>query len=82
MVKNHNGKLTIVQKMSNTGSIYDIASQHHDIVIDLSGAFAYAVVVPSYYNVPYTRHKTFAAAQRRAHLMRDYGPTILDKNTN
>lgn len=43
-------KLTIAAKMSGTGSIYDIASQHEDIELDFDG-YEFAVVCPSYYNV-------------------------------
>ena len=49
---------TIQQKQSNTGSIYDIASDQYDRVIDFSNKYMFAVILPAYYNAKVTRHTT------------------------
>ena len=65
--------LTIPQKMSNTGSIYDLASDNYAIVINLGKQYAYAVGGPSYYNLGWTRHKTESAAIRQAAKLQKSG---------
>jgi len=78
-------KITIDQKMSNTGTIYDIASDSHDIVIDMLTRFSYAVILPSYYNAGWTRHAAEHSAIRayRQWINAGYqGVTILDKHGN
>jgi len=53
-------KYTIPQKMSGTGSIHDLASEHWDRVI--AGRGKYAVVLASFYGGKgYTTHETAAA---------------------
>ena len=75
--------IIIPAKMSNTGSIYDIASQHYDIEIPMPDNFIYVVILPSYYNAGYTRHKSAGAAIRQyKKLSRDgyQGVTILNRD--
>ena len=49
----------IPQKMSNTGSIHDIASDNFDRDIKFPAGAKYAVVLASYYGGKgYTMHKT------------------------
>lgn len=74
--------ITIESKMSGTGSIHDIASEHYDIEINMGEAFQYAVVMPSYYNATPTHHKTEGAAIKQyERLSRDdyEGVTILNR---
>ena len=49
-------KITIGQKMSNTGTIYDLAADGCDIVIDMGEEYQYIVVLPSHYGSMATRH--------------------------
>lgn len=72
-------KITIPAKMSNSGSIYDLASEHYDRVITFGTRWQFAVVVPSYYNVRHSVHATEAAAVRAAKSLRGYSPTIIDR---
>lgn len=57
-------KLTIPRKQSNSGSIYDLASDQFDRVIEF-GNFEYAVVLPAYYNTSPTRHKSADSVEER-----------------
>lgn len=78
-------KITIKQKMSGTGTIYDLASEHYDIEINMGESFQYAVCLPSYYNANATRHKTEDAALRAYKRLANAGyngVTILDRNGN
>ena len=77
--------ITISSKTSNSGSIYDLASEHGDIEISMGNTFKYAVVIPSYYNGTTTRHKTEAAATKayRKLTKEGYeGVTVLDLEGN
>jgi hypothetical protein len=72
---------TIEQKMSNSGSIHDIASDQFDRVIEFRGAAKYAVVLASYYGGKgYTTHATEEAACQQAYKLskQDYSYTIID----
>jgi hypothetical protein len=72
---------TIEQKMSNTGSIHDIASDNFDRVIEFRGAAKYAVVLASYYGGKgYTTHTTEESACRQAHKLgkQNYSYEIID----
>ena len=72
---------TIEQKMSNSGSIHDIASDQFDRVIEFRGAAKYAVVLASYYGGKgYTAHATEESACRQAHKLskQEYSYTIID----
>ena len=73
--------LTIPQKQSNTGTIYDLASDQFDREINFGKSFAFAVVLPAYYNVKITRHRTLEAAIKKVHSFDGYmAVTILDRN--
>ena len=66
-------KITIEQKMSNTGSIYDLESDQFDRVIDLGDRYRYAVVMPSYYGGRATRHTTLDLASAEARSLSNGG---------
>jgi hypothetical protein len=75
--------IVIEQKMSGTGTIYDLASEHYDRKIRVGSAYNYAVVLPAYYNAAPTRHKTEEAAIRaynRLKQMNYAGIAILSRD--
>lgn len=68
----------IPQKMSGTGSIHDIASEHYDRVIVFAPGCKYAVVLASYYGGKgYTTHKTIEAAIKQSRRTK-YRHQIID----
>lgn len=70
---------TIPQKMSNSGTIHDIASDCFDRDIVFGPGCMYAVVLASYYGGKgYTTHKTQSAACAAARRVRDYSHKIID----
>lgn len=72
-------KYTIPQRMSGTGSIHDMCSQHYDRVIAFSAGCAYAVVLADYYGIKgYSTHRTVAAAIAASNRHRGYSHTIID----
>ncbi len=74
-------QMTIPQKMSNSGSVYDIASDQFDR--EITGPGKYAVVLSSYYSGRgYTTHRTEAtAAKKSIQLSRgDWSHTIIDNS--
>jgi len=72
-------QLTIPKKMSNSGSIHDIASDMADRNIIFAPNCKFAVVLASYYGGKgYTTHKTAAAAAAASHKQREYSHTVLD----
>lgn len=73
--------LTIAQKMSNTGSIHDLASDQFDRDIVFGTGCQYAVVLASYYGGKgYTTHKTESATIRAAAQNKEYSHQILDRD--
>jgi len=75
-------KITIAQKMSNTGSIYDIASDSYAVVIDMSNKYQYAVLLPAYYGSVSSRHtRADLAVKKYNHLsaIGYEGVTILNR---
>ena len=76
--------LTIPKKMSNSGSVYDIASDLFDREIIFAPGCKYAVVISSYYGGKgYTTHRTPEAAIRASRgYWRGYSHTILDIDGN
>lgn len=71
---------TIPAKMSNSGTIHDIAAEYDRDVVFAPGA-KYAVVLASYYGGKgYTTHKTAAAAIAASHRKRDYSHEIIDED--
>lgn len=71
--------VTIKSKMSNSGSIYDLASEHYDRVIKFRSPTRYAVVKAAYYGGRgYTTHATEEAAATESHRRRDYSHVIID----
>jgi len=74
---------TIPQKMSNTGSIHDIASDCYDREIKFAPGCQYAVILASYYGGKgYTTHRTLEAALRASHKVSDYSHAIIDTDGN
>lgn len=70
---------TIPQKMNNSGSIHDIASDQYDRDIVFGAGCKYAVVLASYYGGKgYTTHKTEAAAVAASRANKDYSHEIID----
>jgi hypothetical protein len=70
---------TIPQKRSGSGTIHDIASEHHDRVIKFGPNCIYAVVLASYYGGKgYTTHQTEAAAIRASKRQSEYSHEIID----
>ena len=69
--------ITIKQKESNSGSIYDIASDQQDRTINMDG-YQYTVVLPSYYGDQATRHRSAGAATKEYTRQSDFYPAILD----
>ena len=75
--------LTIPQKMSNSGSIHDIASDQFDRRIVFGKGCKYAVILASYYGGKgYTTHKTEAAAVRAYRATKGYSRCVLDAQGN
>jgi hypothetical protein len=73
--------ITIPQKMSNSGSIHDIASDMFDRDIVFAPGCKFAVVLASYYGGKgYTTHKTAEAAVRAYNSTNGYSRTVLDIN--
>jgi len=69
---------TIRQKMSGTGSIHDIQSEHSDRVIEFRAGAKYAVVLAAYYGGKgYTTHQSEASACRMARRL-SYSYEIID----
>ena len=76
-------KVVIKAKMSGTGSIHDIASEHGSRTI--SGSGEYAVVLAAYYGGKgYTTHLTERAAIKQAERMAEagYSFAIIDSKGN
>lgn len=73
---------TIPQKMSGTGTIHDIASQHYDREIKFRKGCEYAVVLASYYGDTYKTFKSEKACARYARKMKDYSYQIIDAEGN
>lgn len=70
--------VTIPQKMSNTGTIHDIASQHCDREIKFPKGAKYAVVLADYYGGKgYTTHQTESAAIQADKRNKEYSRTII-----
>lgn len=65
-------KMVIPQKQSNSGTIYDIASEHFDREINFGKAFEFAVIGPSYYGTIESRHKTVEAAEAKCRELSEY----------
>jgi hypothetical protein len=75
----------IEQKMSNTGSIHDIASDMFDREVKFNAGCKYAVVSAAYYGGKgYTTHRTEDAAinQSRKLKTNDHSHAIIDTEGN
>lgn len=73
---------TIEQKMSNSGSIHDIANDMYDREIRFREGTEFAVVLASYYGDCYTTHETEAATIKEAHRQHGYSLSIIDSDGN
>ena len=72
---------TIPAKMSNSGSIHDIASDMSDRVIRFGAGCKYAVVLASYYGGRgYTTHRSDLGAIAASKANRDYSHIIIDQS--
>lgn len=69
---------TIDRKISNSGTIHDLASDQYDRIIKFKKGFLYAVVLPAFYGDISTTHKTEDAAIRKYKTLKNYNPTIID----
>ncbi|MDH4201092.1 MAG: hypothetical protein OEV66_12045 [Spirochaetia bacterium] len=74
--------LIIDQKMSGTGSIHDLASQHYDREIKFRGSNKYAVVAASYYGDIQSSHATQKSAIKASKALGDYSHKIIDTDGN
>jgi hypothetical protein len=73
--------ITIPQKMSGTGTIHDVESQHHAREIKFKRGEQYAVVLADYYGGKgYTTHRTAAAAVKQSNKEREFSHQIVDRN--
>jgi len=72
---------TIPQKMSGTGTIHDIASQHYDREIKFREGCKYAIVWASFYGDIYKTFKTAEACAKAASKIDD-SFTIIDSDGN
>lgn len=77
-------RYVIERKMSGTGTIFDIASQHFDRIIEFKKGTKYAVVLASFYGNGklYTTHKTAKTAIRESQKNREYAHSIIDMDGN
>jgi len=74
---------TIPQKMSNSGSIHDIASDMYDRDIVFAPGCKYAVILASYYGGKgYTTHKTETATIAASRKNSAYSHKIIDTEGN
>ncbi len=74
---------TIPQKMSNSGSIHDIASDMFDRNITFTPGCKFAVVLSSYYGGKgYTTHKTAESAIAASRRNSEYSHRIIDADGN
>lgn len=65
---------TIPKKMSNTGSIHDLASDHFDRDIKFASGAKYAVVLAAHYGGKgYTTHRTVAGTVKAARALSESG---------
>lgn len=70
---------TIEQKMSNTGSIHDLASDNYDRDIRFPAGHKYAVVLAaSYGGKGYTTHYTAEAAAKESRQQSKWSHSIID----
>lgn len=75
--------VVIPRKMSGTGTIHDLASEHWDRNIRFAPGCKYAVVLASYYGGKgYTTHRTEPAAIAASRRNREYSHQIVDINNN
>lgn len=59
----------IEQKMSNSGSIYDLASDTHHRLLKIRGNTAFFIVFPAYYSLAVRQFKTEHAAVAEYHKL-------------
>jgi hypothetical protein len=83
-IKKEKGRTIVVipKKMSNSGSIYDIASDNYDIEINMTN-YEYVLVYPSFYNKYPDRcsHKGIAVLKYKKNKSYE-GIRVLDKEGN
>jgi len=75
--------VTIPQKMSGTGTIHDLASQHFHREIKFPAGHKYAVVLAAYYGGRgYSTHRTEEAAITASNRQREFSHQVMDNNGN
>ena len=70
--------LTLEQKQSNSGSIYDLSSEHYDRNLQFDENENYAIVYPSYLN----RDIEYFESIEEAHEAKEEYATIVDSDGN
>ena len=74
---------TIGQKMSNSGSIYDLASSNEDRNIRFPAGHNYAIVLASSYGGKgYTTHRTSEAAAKESRRQSEWSHSVIDSSGN
>ena len=74
---------TIEQKMSNSGSIHDLASDNYDREIRFPAGHKYAVVLAaSYGGKGYTTHRTPEAAAKESRYQSTWSHSVIDQSGN
>lgn len=72
-------KYVIPQKISGTGSIHDLASEHFDRVIRFAPGCRFAVVLAAYYGGKgYTTHRTMNAAIKQSSKLKGFSYQIIE----
>src|SRR5574340_318702 len=74
--------VVIPQKMSGTGTIHDLASQHFDRVIEFADDEKYAIVLAAYYgnSALYYTAKTAEEAVKISEREGEYSHAIIDRD--
>ena len=73
-------KITLESKMSNSGSVYDLAAQGRDLTINFGACGEYCVIAPAFYNMTPSVHRSAAAAVKKAKSLSKYDPTIISRH--
>lgn len=71
--------IIIPAKMSGTGTIHDLASQHETRKIKIP-ANGYAVVLAAYYGGGTTTHRTWEAALKQSKKNKEFSHSIIDSD--
>ena len=69
--------LVIPQKMSGSGTIHDLASEHYERKIEFPRGHEYAIVYAAYYGGEYTTHATAKDAAEESYRQREFSHAII-----